>query len=146
MAKKLKKVSLKLFPHKSVKPISVEDDKELRPLYGRIGFNTRSTNFPFLYDLSKAQQLYGTDNGAYYIIKRPDINSGIVQIPDHVVEKMLFESKEYFEKIIRYESDLVGIDKYSLKGLYDRSLKFRTSILKVLDRVVAEAILSDLGG
>lgn len=115
---KEKKISIKYFLNKRVKPIVNNNGEKAYRLYNQIVFNRQNIQSPPLKDGVMA---YATEEECDFLNKNIDFDD-------------FFEIK----KVIEYESLLVGIDNYVLKGLVERFEFYGKSVITLIISNVEE--------
>ena len=104
---KEKKISIKYVLNTKVKPELSSNGTEEYPVYIQVIFNRSMTQFP-------AKDIESSN--VYYPISLDKF--------DILYKNKSVSSKKKIEDIIKYESKIVGLEKYSLKGLAKRISKF----------------------
>ena len=117
MKKNLSKITIKFFLNKNLAP-AVKHGKSFYPLYVLVTYNRKSTQFK-----SKSEEYF------------EDIESLHTQRPD-ILE---FEER-ILRKMVEYEVELYGEDKFTVKGLSEKYPYYATSVFKTLEKYFKEKL------
>ncbi len=140
---KKKKISIRFVPNKTASPKTVVyDERNLFPLYVRVIFNQKSNNFPYIHNLPLAQSIYADESlELFYIVN----SAGAVVRPilKAQVEADFQSYKDQLTNIISYEYQILG-DKQTVKGIYDRFIRYNISLRKVFREETSKQLLDFL--
>lgn len=140
---KKRKISIRFVPNKTASPKTVVcDERNLYPLYVRVIFNQKSNNFPYIHNLPLAQSIYVDESLEFYYI----VNSAgaiLRPISKAQVEADFQSHKDQLTNIITYEYRTLG-DKQTVKGIYDRFIRYNISLQKILREETSKQLLDYL--
>lgn len=140
---KKKKISIRFVPNKTASTKNVmHNGINIYPLYLRVIFNQKSNHFPYIHNLPLVQTIYTDDNADSFFI----VNSAGAVVKSIAKEQIEADFQVYEDQlthIIRYEYKILG-DKQTVKGIYDRFIKYSTPLQKLFREDVSNQLLDFL--
>lgn len=131
---KEKKITVKFVPNKVSKPTELNGGKEkLHPLYIRVTFDSTSTRFPYFHSLPLAQTIYISDTNKFYLVSSNE-EATTKQLTKEQVESETREYTERLKDVIRYEYNLANNQKYHIKGIFKRFVRYGQKLGDILQK------------
>ncbi len=128
---KEKKVGIKFILNKRLKPIVFEGEDHF-PVYCIVVYNRMSNQISF------------TPNYKFGYLTEQEYHSFIERRTDAVITGELKDFEQAIEKMIRFEHAIQG-DKFNLVGLKEKLISYQRNMLRELEIVLNQLLLSHLG-